>query len=232
MFTQKQLKKKSADAALILVKNLMNPNLVIGIGTGSTVDFFIESLEKLKHCFLGAIASSERSAKNLISKGIRLLDLNNSPDLPIYVDGADEINESLQLIKGGGGALTREKILASVAKHFVCIADESKFVKQLGKFPLPVEVIPMARETVSKALKALGGDPVFRSGFTTDNGNIILDVSNLRISKAADLESKINNIAGVVTCGLFAIPGPDTVILGTQNGVFHIEKNHVSQFIR
>ncbi len=224
MFTQEQLKKKAADAALDLVQKLMKPSLVIGVGTGSTVDLFIDGLENFKGYFLGAVSSSERSSKHLTEKGIKLLDLNNFSDIPIYIDGADEIDKSLQLIKGGGGALTREKILASVAKRFICIADESKFVNQLGKFPIPIEVIPMARESVSRELRELGGNPISRFDFITDNGNSILDVFNLNISQALHLENKINSMIGVVSCGLFSISGADMVLLGTQDGVRHIER--------
>ncbi|UOF93800.1 MAG: ribose-5-phosphate isomerase RpiA [Bordetella sp.] len=225
MFTRKQLKQKVANAAILLIKKLIHPDLVIGIGTGSTVDLFIEYLSDFKNDFLGAIASSEHTARCLKSNGIKLLNLNDFTNIPIYIDGADEINHELQMIKGGGGALTREKIIASTAKFFVCIADESKLVDYLGKFPIPVEVIPMARESVSRALKDLGGKPTLRSGYTTDNGNVIIDVTDLNTVKAKNLEVVINNIAGVVACGLFCISGADLVLLGTQNGIHHMKRN-------
>jgi ribose 5-phosphate isomerase A len=192
---------------------------VIGVGTGSTTDFFIDELAKIKNRIAGAVASSERTAGKLKSRGIRLMELNSVNELPVYVDGADEVTEHLAMIKGGGGALTREKIVAAVAKTFVCIADESKRVAVLGKFPLPVEVIPMARAYVARQMVRLGGQPSLREGFTTDNGNSILDVRGLTVLNPVELESTINNIPGVVTNGLFARRGADVLLLGTKSGV-------------
>jgi ribose 5-phosphate isomerase A len=192
---------------------------IVGVGTGSTADHFIDELAKIKHRIDGAVASSQRTAERLKSHGIRVVDLNSVSELPVYVDGADEITEHLAMIKGGGGALTREKIVAAVARTFVCIADESKLVGVLGKFPLPVEVIPMARSHVGRELVRLGGQPALRQGFTTDNGNLILDVYVLTILKPLELEAEINNITGVVTNGLFARRGADVLLLAGGNGV-------------
>jgi ribose 5-phosphate isomerase A len=191
----------------------------VGVGTGSTANFFIDELAKIKGTVAGAVASSEQTAARLRGHGILVLDLNSLDELPVYVDGADEITEQLAMIKGGGGALTREKIVAAVARRFVCIADESKLVNTLGRFPLPVEVIPMARSFVARQMVKLGGSPRLRAGFTSDNGNVILDVSGLAISDPAALESRINNIPGVVTVGLFALRGADVLLLGTPTGV-------------
>jgi len=192
---------------------------VIGVGSGSTANFFIDELGKVKNRIAGAVASSEKTTERLKRHGIRLLDLNGVDELPVYVDGADEITEHLAMIKGGGGALTREKIVAAVAKKFVCIADESKLVPVLGKFPLPVEVIPMARAYVARQIVRLGGQPKLREGFATDNGNIVLDVWGLSILNPVELEAIINNITGVVTNGLFARRGADVLLLGTMSGV-------------
>ncbi|TMG72828.1 MAG: ribose-5-phosphate isomerase RpiA [Betaproteobacteria bacterium] len=192
---------------------------VIGVGSGSTANFFIDELGKVKNRIAGAVASSEKTTERLKRHGIRLLDLNGVDELPVYVDGADEITEHLAMIKGGGGALTREKIVAAVAKKFVCIADESKLVPVLGKFPLPVEVIPMARAYVARQMVKLGGQPKLREGFVTDNGNIVLDVWGLSILNPVELETAINNVTGVVTNGLFARRGADVLLLGTQSGV-------------
>ena len=192
---------------------------IIGVGSGSTADRFIDELAKIKHRIDGAVASSQKTADRLKSHGIRVVDLNSVNELPVYVDGADEITEHLAMIKGGGGALTREKIVAAVAQKFVCIADESKLVGVLGKFPLPVEVIPMARSHVGRELVKLGGQPALRQGFTTDNGNLILDVYGLNILNPVALEAEINNITGVVTNGLFARRGADLLLLGTAGGV-------------
>ncbi|CUK15878.1 Ribose-5-phosphate isomerase A [Achromobacter ruhlandii] len=170
------------------------------------------------------MASSERSAARLAGHGLKVLDLNDVTSMPIYVDGADEIDANLHMIKGGGGALTREKIVASVADRFICIADESKLVDVMGKFPLPIEVIPMAREAVARAMTAMGGQPRLREGFVTDNGNIILDVSGLSITDATGLEARINNLPGVVTCGLFAIAGADVALLATQGGIRRLDR--------
>ena len=203
--TQDELKQAVAKAAIEYVPY----NAVIGIGTGSTANYFIAELAKIKGKIEGAVASSAASANLLKQHGIPVLELNSVSELPVYVDGADEITEHLAMIKGGGGALTREKIVAAVAKKFICVADESKLVGVLGKFPLPLEVIPMARSYVAREITKLNGTPVLRQGFTTDNGNVILDVHGLAISNPVDLEEKLNNITGVVCNGLFARRGAD-----------------------
>ena len=213
--TQDELKHAVAREAL---KHVVE-DAVIGVGTGSTANFFIDELAKMKNRIAGAVASSERSAERLKGHGIRVLDLNSVNELPVYIDGADEITEHLAMIKGGGGALTREKIVAAVARKFVCIADESKLVPVLGKFPLPVEVIPMARAYVARQMVKLGGQPKLREGFATDNGNIVLDVWGLSILNPVELETAVNNITGVVTNGLFARRGADVLLLGTKTGV-------------
>ena len=213
--TQDELKQAVAREA---VKHVVE-DAVVGVGTGSTANFFIDELAKIKGRVSGAVASSDRSAERLKGHGIRLFDLNSVNELPVYIDGADEITEHLAMIKGGGGALTREKIVAAAAKKFVCIADESKLVPVLGKFPLPVEVIPMARSYVARQMVKLGGQPELRANFTTDNGNVVLDVRGLSILNPAELEAAINNIAGVVTNGLFARRGADVLLLGTRTGV-------------
>jgi ribose 5-phosphate isomerase A len=192
---------------------------IIGVGTGSTANFFIDELAKIKGRIDGAVASSQKTAERLQAHGIHLVDLNSVGELDIYVDGADEVTEHLAMVKGGGGALTREKIVAAVARKFICIADGSKLVPVLGKFPLPVEVIPMARSYVARELVKLGGQPALRQGFTTDNGNIILDVHGMNIVDPVTLEDRINNIVGVVTNGLFAKRGADVLLLGTETGV-------------
>ena len=213
--TQDELKQQVALKALEYVVE----GAIIGVGTGSTANFFIDGLATMKDRILGAVPSSEASARRLAGHGIKLFDLNDIQELPVYVDGADEIDASLAMIKGGGGAQTREKIVAAVAETFICIADGSKLVQALGKFPLPVEVIPMARAQVARELAKLGGTPVLREGFVTDNGNIILDVHGLSIADPVDLESRINQIVGVVTNGLFARRGADILLLGTPEGV-------------
>ncbi len=210
---QDQLKKQAAEAALSQVEGG-----IIGVGTGSTVNHFIDYLATIKGRIEGAVSSSEASSARLAEHGIPVLDLNASGGLSLYVDGADESNKALQLIKGGGGALTREKIIAAASERFVCIADESKLVSVLGDFPLPVEVIPMARSYVARELVKFGGNPVWREGFTTDNGNLILDVHGLRIMEPMQLEQQINNIAGVVTVGIFALRPADLLILGSASG--------------
>lgn len=219
MLNQNALKQQAADAALDYVAEVAGPDVIIGVGTGSTADLFIDGLAAFKGRLRGAVASSERSAQRLASHGIAVLDLNDVEHMPIYVDGADEINAALHMIKGGGGALTREKIVASVADRFICIADESKLVQTLGAFPLPLEVIPMATQAVARAMIALGGRPKVREGFVTDNGNIILDVAGLSIADGADFEARVNHIPGVVTCGLFALAGADVALLATQQGI-------------
>ncbi|RRJ82987.1 ribose-5-phosphate isomerase RpiA [Aestuariirhabdus litorea] len=216
---QDELKQAVALAALETIRPKLERESIIGIGTGSTANCFIDALAQVKQLFDGAVASSEASAERLKSHGIPVYDLNSVNEIQFYIDGADESNERLELIKGGGGALTREKIVAAVADQFICIADESKLVPLLGTFPLPVEVIPMARSYVARELVKLGGDPVYRSGFVTDNGNLILDVHNLQINVATTLEEQINNITGVVTNGLFAVRPANLLLLGTQQGV-------------
>ena len=213
--TQDELKQAVAREA---IKHVVD-DAVIGVGTGSTANFFIEELARIKGRIAGAVASSDRSADRLKGHGIRLFELNSVNELPVYIDGADEITEHLAMIKGGGGALTREKIVAAAARKFVCIADESKLVPVLGKFPLPVEVIPMARAYVARQMVKLGGQPELRANFTTDNGNVVLDVRGLSILAPAELEATINNIAGVVTNGLFARRGADVLLLATKTGV-------------
>jgi ribose 5-phosphate isomerase A len=219
MLSQQELKQQAADAALEIVDQVAGIDVILGVGTGSTADLFIDGLARFKGRLRGTVSSSARSAKRLAALGIAVLDLNDVEYMPIYVDGADEIDVRLHMIKGGGGAQTREKIVASVAERFVCIADESKLVERLGTFPLPVEVIPMATASVARKLVELGGRPAIRQGFTTDNGNTILDVAGLEITDAAALELHINNLPGVVTCGLFARPGADLALLATQDGI-------------
>ncbi|EPF2593769.1 ribose-5-phosphate isomerase RpiA [Proteus mirabilis] len=213
--TQDELKKAVGWAALEYVK----PGTIVGVGTGSTASHFIDALATMKGQIEGAVSSSEASTAKLKSYGIPVFDCNEVDSLDIYVDGADEINHQMQMIKGGGAALTREKIIAAVAKTFVCIVDESKQVDVLGKFPLPVEVIPMARSYVARELVKLGGLPEYRENVVTDNGNVILDVYNLTILNPIELENKINSIAGGVTVGLFANRGADIVLMGTSEGV-------------
>ncbi|MES2356595.1 MAG: ribose-5-phosphate isomerase RpiA [Pseudomonadota bacterium] len=212
--TQDELKQAVAKAAIEYVTDGL-----VGVGTGSTANYFIAELAKIKNRIDGAVTSSKVTEERLRAAGIPIVDLNSVDELPIYVDGADEITEHLAMIKGGGGALTREKIVAAVAKKFICIADESKLVPVLGNFPLPVEVIPMARSYVAREMAALGGQPALRLGFTTDNGNLIIDVSGLKILNPVELESTINQIPGVVTNGLFAQRGANVLLLGTTNGV-------------
>lgn len=217
---QDALKKAVAQAAVDYTLSKIDDTSIVGIGTGSTANFFIDLLAEHKAKVAGTVASSEASADRLKQHGIPVYDLNTVDEVTIYVDGADETNPHLELIKGGGAALTREKITAAVAKEFLCIADGSKWVDNLGEFPLPVEVIPMARSHVGRELVKLGGDPVYREGVITDNGNVIIDVHHLHpISPVRKLEEKINNITGVVTNGLFALRPADVLMLGTENGV-------------
>ncbi|MBV1919534.1 MAG: ribose-5-phosphate isomerase RpiA [Pseudomonadales bacterium] len=218
--TQDELKKAVAKAAIEYVVE----DAIVGVGTGSTANYFIDYLAEIKGKIEGAVASSEASKQRLEAHGIPVYDLNAVDDIPVYVDGADEADHNLCLVKGGGGALTREKIVAAVSGKFICIADGSKKVAILGNFPLPIEVIPMARSFVARELVKLGGDPVYREGFVTDNGNIILDVHNMQIDEPIAMESKINNITGVVTNGLFARRGADVLLLATENGVETITK--------
>ncbi len=217
--TQDELKQAVARAAADYVASRVAEDAIIGVGTGSTANCFIDALAAMKGRFRGAVASSEATAARLKGHGIPVLDLNDVSTMPVYVDGADEVTPKLHMIKGGGGALTREKIVAAVAETFICIADGSKLVQALGKFPLPVEVIPMARAQVARELAKLGGTPKLREGFLTDNGNIILDLHGLSIADPVDLESRINQIVGVVTNGLFARRGADILLLGTPEGV-------------
>lgn len=216
---QNESKQAVAKAAADYVKAMLDERTVIGVGTGSTANYFIECLGEFRHDIHATVASSEETARRLKALQIPVIDLNSAPEVTVYVDGADEANKYLQLIKGGGGALTREKIIAAVAREFVCIADGSKLVDVLGHFPLPVEVIPMARSHVGRQIVKLGGDPVYREGFVTDNGNIIIDIHNMSIVDPRDLETKLNQITGVVTNGLFAIRPADKLILGTKEGL-------------
>lgn len=215
MASNNEMKKAAAEAALQYVQD----GSIVGVGTGSTVNFFIDALASKKDDIEGAVSSSEESTARLKKLGIEVFDLNAAGPVPVYIDGADEINEFGQMIKGGGAALTREKIIAAVADQYVCIADQSKMVGVLGQFPLPVEVIPMARSYVAREIVKLGGDPEWRQGVTTDNGNWILDVHNLEIMKPMELEQKLNNIVGVVTNGLFAARGANIALLGGSDGV-------------
>ena len=213
--TQDELKQAVARAALAYVVE----GKIVGVGTGSTARLFIEALAEMKDRIAGAVASSEDTKQRLEGHGIKVFDLNDVDDIPVYIDGADEINVEMHMIKGGGGALTREKIVSAVAKKFICIVDGSKLVDVLGTFPLPVEVIPMACAHVTRELTRLGGTPVVREGFVTDNGNLILDVKGLQILDPVELETRINQIAGVVTNGLFACRPADVCLLGTSSGV-------------
>ena len=213
--TQDELKKAVAKTAIDYVE----PGMIVGIGTGSTANYFIDELASVKNKIECTVASSEASAERLRGHGIPVEDLNMVNEMAIYVDGADEFTRHLHLTKGGGGALTREKIVAAVADKFICIVDESKLVDMLGAFPLPVEVIPMARSHVARQLVKMGGQPVYRDGFVTDNGNQILDVHNLEILNPVEMEQTLNNIPGVVTNGLFAIRPADVVLMGTSTGV-------------
>ncbi len=217
--TQDELKQAVAAAAFDYIQKYLDDDAVIGVGTGSTANLFIEELAKVKQKVNATVASSEETASRLKDHGIPVYDLNSVNEVTVYIDGADETNEYLQLIKGGGAALTREKIIAAVSKEFVCIADGSKWVDVLGDFPLPVEVIPMARSHVGRQIVKLGGDPVYREGVVTDNGNIILDVHNMSIVNPRELESQLNEVVGVVTNGLFARRPADILLLGKESGV-------------
>lgn len=225
--TQDELKQAVARAALDYVAPRLDRDSVIGVGTGSTANFFIDYLAEVRNDFDGAVASSEATAERLKQHGIPVYDLNTVSELEFYVDGADETNDRLELIKGGGAALTREKIVAAVAKTFVCIADESKRVDILGAFPLPVEVIPMARSHVGRQIVKLGGDPVYREGVVTDNGNIIIDIHNMDLSRPVDAEERLNQIVGIVTNGLFARRPADVLLLGTADGVRTIKRDDI-----
>jgi len=228
MLTSDQLKAAVGKAAADYIKPQLETDSIIGVGTGSTANCFIDALAEFKHFFDGAVASSEATAERLKSHGIPVYDLNSVAELEFYIDGADEINHQLEMIKGGGGALTREKIVAAVAKEFICVADESKLVEDMGQFALPVEVIPMARSYVARELVKLGGDPVYREGFVTDNGNIILDVHHFKMAPGSKfapmlLEQAVNQLTGVVTNGLFSVRPANTLLLATQEGVKQIK---------
>ena len=220
LMTQDEMKQAAARAATAHVPD----DCIVGVGSGSTANFFIAELGKIKNRIDAAVASSDATAKRLKDLGIRVVDLNGVNELPVYVDGADEVTRHLAMVKGGGGALTREKIVAAVAKRFVCIADRSKLVDVLGKFPLPVEVVPMARSYVARELTKLGGHPEWRQNFVTDNGNVILDVHGLTIVNPSELEGMLNQVSGVVTNGLFARRGADLLLLGTERGVETIKR--------
>jgi ribose 5-phosphate isomerase A len=213
--TQDDKKKAAAQAALKYIED----GAIVGVGTGSTVNYFIDALADVKNKIQGAVSSSDASTKRLEALGIEVFDLNSVENFDIYVDGADEITKHKHMIKGGGAALTREKIVAAVSEKFICIIDDTKQVPMLGKFPLPVEVIPMARSYVAREIVKLGGDPAYRQGVITDNGNVILDVHNLTILNPVELERQLNAIVGVVTNGLFADRGADVVLVGTSDGV-------------
>lgn len=225
MTNQDDLKRAVGIAAADYIKPYLQDDTVIGVGTGSTANCFIDALAEYKHLFDGAVASSEHSAQRLREHGIPVYDLNAVDQFEFYIDGADEINHHLEMIKGGGAALTREKIVAAVARQFICVADASKRVEHLGTFPLPVEVIPMARSYVARELVKLGGDPVYREGVITDNGNRILDVHHLNIASPMAMEESINQITGVVTNGLFARRPADVLLLGTVDGVQTLSHN-------
>lgn len=224
---QDELKQSVAKAALDYIVPKLTSNSIIGVGTGSTANFFIDLLASHKMDFEGAVASSDATADRLKAHGIPVYDLNSVADLEFYIDGADETNERLELIKGGGAALTREKIVAAVATTFICIADESKRVDILGAFPLPVEVIPMARSHVGREIVKLGGDPVYRDGVKTDNGNIIIDIHNMDLSRPIVMEEKLNQIVGIVTNGLFARRPADVLMLGSAKGVDTIHRKGI-----
>lgn len=219
---QDELKAAVADKAISEIEPWLEKDTVLGIGTGSTANLFIDRLKPLRDQFKGAVASSEASAKRLEALGIEVFELNSVGTLPFYIDGADEVNAHLQMIKGGGAALTREKIVAACAERFICIADQSKYVSQLGHFPLPVEVIPMARSYVARQLVALGAEPVYRQGVVTDNGNQIIDCYEFMIDDPVAMEATLNAIVGVVTNGLFANRGADILLLGNPEGVERI----------
>ncbi|MEH6575618.1 MAG: ribose-5-phosphate isomerase RpiA [Amphritea sp.] len=223
--TQDEMKLAVAQAAVEYIQPKLTKDSIVGVGTGSTANFFIDELAKIKHLFEGAVASSETTAERLKKHGITVYEMNSVDQMEVYVDGADEFDGRLNLVKGGGGALTREKIVAEVAKEFVCIVDESKKVDLLGAFPLPVEVIPMARSQVARELVTLDCMPVYRDGFITDNGNVILDLHGMEVEQPKELETTINNIVGVVTNGLFARRGADVVLMATPQGVTQITRD-------
>ena len=220
---QDELKQAVAQAAVDYITPHLNKDSIVGVGTGSTANCFIDALATIKHTFDAAVASSEETASRLRERGINVLELNSVQQLRFYIDGADESDHQLNLIKGGGAALTREKIVAAVAEEFICIADESKLVDTLGAFPLPVEVIPMARSYVARKLVGLGGEPIWRQGVVTDNGNYILDVHGLEITNPTALETEINQITGVVTNGIFAMRSADLLLLATPDGIKQLD---------
>ncbi len=213
------LKKAAAEAAIAYIEPKLNPDSIVGVGTGSTTNYFIDALGAIRHKFDAAVSSSEGSTARLENLGVRVINLNAASRVAVYVDGADEVEPGKALIKGGGGALTREKIIAAASEEFVCVVDSTKFVDQLGSFPLPVEVLPMARSFVARSLVELGGDPAYRDSFITDNGNVILDTQGLNFDDPDSLEKAINNIAGVVTNGIFAINRPDTLVMASADDV-------------
>lgn len=219
------LKQAVAQAAMDHIEPWLTPDAVIGVGTGSTADLFIDCLCRKQDLFHAAVASSERTATRLREGGVNVVELNSVTTMPVYVDGADEINASLEMIKGGGGALTREKIVASVAQRFVCIADASKQVNCLGHFPLPIEVLPMAVAAIMRFAQSIGGSPSIREGFVTDNGNPIIDVSGLSITDPCALETTLNQLPGVVTNGIFAIRKADVALISTQEGVLRLSSH-------
>ena len=216
---QDQLKQQVAIAARDTIKSRLDDRSVVGVGTGSTVNFFIDALAEIKMNFFAAVSSSEASSERLRAHGIKVIELNEANDIEFYVDGADEANEHLQLIKGGGAALTREKVVAAASRNFICIADESKYVPVLGEFPLPVEVIPMARSMVSRKLAGMGATPEYRQGVLTDNGNQIIDCRNFKILNPLETEKAINDIPGVVCNGVFALHAAHTLLLATKDGI-------------
>ena len=216
---QDALKAEVGKHAVEYIDRLLTKDAVVGVGTGSTANYFIDALAGVKHKFNGAVSSSEASRQRLLDQGIPVFELNDVNELIVYVDGADEVNDRLQLIKGGGGAHTREKIIASCAKEFICIVDQSKLVSCLGNFPLPVEVIPMARSAVARKIVALGGTPIYRQGFITDNNNHILDIHKMQIEEPVSLERELNNIVGLVANGLFSISPPQLLLVATPTGV-------------
>ena len=213
------LKKAAAEAAIAYIEPTLNLDSIVGVGTGSTTNYFIDALGAIRHKFDAAVSSSEGSTARLETLGVRVINLNAAPLVSVYVDGADEVEPGKALIKGGGGALTREKIIAAASEEFVCVVDNTKCVDQLGSFPLPVEVLPMARSFVARSLVELGGNPTYRDSLVTDNGNVILDTQGLNIDDPDSLEKAINNIPGVVTNGIFAINRPNTLIMASANGV-------------
>ena len=213
------LKKAAAEAAIAYIEPKLNLDSIVGVGTGSTTNYFIDALGAIRHKFDAAVSSSEGSTARLETLGVRVINLNTAPLVSVYVDGADEVEPGKALIKGGGGALTREKIIAAASEEFVCVVDNTKCVDQLGSFPLPVEVLPMARSFVARSLVELGGNPTYRDSLVTDNGNVILDTQGLNIDDPDSLEKAINNIPGVVTNGIFAINRPNTLIMASANGV-------------